>query len=266
MRLSATELGEGPAVVLLHGQPGSAGDWGPVARLLRERARVIVPDRPGYGRSGGEAVGFRDNAAALMPLLDDAGVDSAVLVGHSWASGVALAAAIEFPRRVDALVLASPVSPGIPADAVDRLLARPFLGAAAARVGFGIAGLGLAVPPVRALARSAVPALPAEQVAATAAAWRGPAWRSFHAEQRFLVTELPSLAPHLASVEAPVTIVHGTRDRIAPPAHARDLARSIPGANLVAVEGASHMLPQQRPGQVAEAIANAAGSVRATGH
>jgi pimeloyl-ACP methyl ester carboxylesterase len=257
--LVTIDIGEGPPAVLLHGQPGNAGDWGPVTTRLGERMRVIAPDRPGYGRTGGRAAGFRDNAAALVALLDRLGIESAVVAGHSWATGVALAAAILFPERVRALVLAAPVAPGIPPGAVDRALARPLVGAPAARLGFRLAGLGLAIPPLRRLAGAAVPALPPGQVATTAAQWRGDGvWRSFHAEQRALIAELPSLTPDLGSVDKPTTILYGTRDRVSTPAHARWLARALPDAQLVSAEGAGHMLPQQRPELVAAAIARAA--------
>ncbi len=259
MKLSAIDVGEGPPAVLLHGQPGNAGDWGPVTMRLRERMRVIAPDRPGYGRTGGRAAGFRDNAAAVVELLDRLGVESAVVAGHSWASGIALATAIRFPERVRALVLAAPVAPGMPLGFVDRALAHPLVGPAAARLGFGLAGLGLAIPPLRRLAGASVPALPPDQVAATAAQWRADGvWRSFYAEQRALVTELPSLAPALSSLDKPATVLYGTRDRISPPAHARRLAGIMPRARLVRADGASHMLPQQRPDLVADEIAAAA--------
>jgi pimeloyl-ACP methyl ester carboxylesterase len=260
VELRAIDIGDGPPAVLLHGQPGNAGDWSPVTTRLRGRMRLIVPDRPGYGRTGGRAAGFRDNAAALVELLDRLGVESAVVAGHSWGTGVALAAAIRFPERVRALVLAAPVAPDMPPGAVDRLLANPLVGASAARLAFGLAGLGLSLPPLRRLAHATVPALPPEQVAATAAAWRGNGvWRSFYAEQRALVAELPLLAPELGSVDRPTTILYGTRDRISPPAHARRLAAVMPQAQLVCADGASHMLPQQRPSLVADAIAGAAG-------
>lgn len=258
MTLSAIDLGDGPAVMLLHGQPGSGGDWEPVTQRLCERLRVIAPDRPGYGRTGGRALGFRENAAAAIELLDDLGIESAVVVGHSWGSGVALAAAADFPKRVRALVLASPVSPGLPPASIDRALAHPRLGPAAARLGFGIAGLGLAMPPARRLARRAVPSLPARRIATTAAEWRGRrVWRSFFAEQRALVHELPLLAPALGSIEAPATVLTGARDGVAPPKHARTLALSLRHAELVTAPGAGHMLPQQRPELLAEAISKA---------
>ncbi len=259
MKLAAIDIGDGPPAVLLHGQPGNAGDWEPVTIRLRERMRVIAPDRPGYGRTGGRAAGFRDNAAAVIALLDRLGIESAVVAGHSWATGVALAAAIRFPERVQALVLAAPVVPGIPAGPADRVLAHPLVGAPVTWLGFKVAGLGLALPPVRRLARTTVPALPPDQVATTAAQWRADgAWRSFYAEQRALVDELPSLAPDLGSVDKRTTILYGTRDWISTPAHARRLARALPNAQLVSADRAGHMLPQQRPELMAEAIAQAA--------
>lgn len=259
MKLSAIDVGEGPPAVLLHGQPGSAGDWSPVTTRLRGRMRVIVPDRPGYGRTGGRAAGFRDNATAVVELLDRLGIESAVVAGHSWGTGVALAVAIRFPERVRALVLAAPVAPGLPLGFVDRALAHPLVGPAAARLGLWLAGLGLAVPPVRRLASASVPALPPDQVAATAAEWRADgAWRSFYVEQRALLTELPSLAPALSSLDRPAAVLYGTRDRISPPGHARRLAGIMPRARLVRADGASHMLPQQRPDLVADEIARAA--------
>jgi pimeloyl-ACP methyl ester carboxylesterase len=259
VELSAIDIGDGPAAVLLHGQPGSAADWAPVTTRLRERMRVVAPDRPGYGRTGGRATGFRDNAAAMVALLDRLGIESAVVAGHSWATGVALAAAIRFPERVRALVLAAPVVPGAPPGAVDRVLANPLVGAAAARLGFGLAGLGLALRPLRRVAGRAVPELPPGQIAATAARWRSDSvWRSFYAEQRAVVAELPSLAPALSGLDIRTTILYGTRDRISSPAEARRLAGVLPRCELVCADRAGHMLPQQRPGLVADAIVRAA--------
>lgn len=259
MGLTAIDIGDGPPAVLLHGQPGSARDWSPVTERLREGIRVIAPDRPGYGSTGGSAVGFRENATAVIALLDRLEVESAVVAAHSWATGVALAMAADFPERVRALVLAAPVAPGPSPSAADRLFASRLIGPAAARFGFRAAGLALSLPPLQRLARRAVPALSPEQVSATAELWRtGRVWRSFFAEQRALVAELPSLEPQLASVAQPATILYGTWDLMARPAQARRLADELPHTELIPVRRAGHMLPQQRPGLVARAIASAA--------
>src|SRR4051812_50094927 len=56
--LVAAAGGEGDPVLLLHGQPGSGSDWVPVIRELRRRGvPLLVPDRPGYGLTGGPAGG-----------------------------------------------------------------------------------------------------------------------------------------------------------------------------------------------------------------
>ena len=143
MTLAAVDVGEGPVAVLLHGQPGGPADWSAVIEELRGRMRLVVPDRPGYGRTGRPALGFDGNATALIQLLDRLNIERAVIAGHSWATGVGLAAAIRFPDRVQALVLAAPVSPALPAGAIDRALAHPTLGPPMTRAGFWFAGLGL---------------------------------------------------------------------------------------------------------------------------
>lgn len=256
MSLSAIDTGDGRPAVLLHGQPGTAGDWSAVTIRLREGMRVVAPDRPGYGRTGGAAKGFRANAEAIAALLADLGVESAVLAAHSWATGVALSLARFFPDRVRALVLVAPIAPGVEPGAVDRALAHPVAGAAVSRILFRAAGLALGLAPVRSLAGRLVPALPPEQLRATAADWRGDrVWRSFHVEQRALVTELPLLWGELAAIELPTTILEGARDRISGPAHSQLLLSAMPHAELVRVERAGHMLPQQRPTFVSEAIA-----------
>jgi pimeloyl-ACP methyl ester carboxylesterase len=82
-------------------------------------------------------------------------------------------------------------------------------------------------------------------------------WRSFAFEQRMLLRELPQLERRLGSIEVPTTIVAGTADRIVPLQSARRLAVQIPGARLVELPGAHHLLHQQRPDAVAEIIVSA---------
>lgn len=258
MELKALDTGSGPTALLLHGQPGAAGHWGPVTERLRGRMRVIVPDRPGYGRTGGRAVGFHENAAAAVELLDRLDVSSAVVAGHSWGAGVALALASRYPQRVRALVLVGAMAPRAQPDLVDRVWAHRRFGPPATRLGFLAGGLVLSLPVMRRLTGATTPELE-DQLATTASEWRGDGvWRSFYAEQRALVDELPTLAPELPSIQAPTTVLSGAWDLVSPPSHARALARSLPNARLVTVKRAGHLLPQKRPRRVAEAIAASA--------
>jgi pimeloyl-ACP methyl ester carboxylesterase len=98
-----------------------------------------------------------------------------------------------------------------------------------------------------------------EGLLAVAEGWRrSDAWRSFVIEQQALFDELGDLAPGLAAISVPVTVVIGAADRIVPAATGQRLAAAIPGARLVRVEGAGHLISHARPVAVAEAIAHAA--------
>ena len=120
-RLGAHEL------VLLHGQPGSPADWQQVIARLPAQLDAVATDRPGYGSSHLPAGGFAANARAVLDDLDERGIERAVLVGHSYGGGVALAAASLAPGRVEAVVLLASVGPGC-VNGWDRLLAAPGAG------------------------------------------------------------------------------------------------------------------------------------------
>ena len=67
------------------------------------------------------------NGRAVIADLDAAGVERAVVVGHSYGGGAALATALLAPERVEALVLVASVGPGCLTE-WDRLLAAPVVG------------------------------------------------------------------------------------------------------------------------------------------
>ena len=104
------ELGQGPAVVLLHGTSNSGASWAPlVARL--DGFRCVVLDRPGCGLSDPLATRFADlerlGAFAdtlVVDLLDAMGLDEAHLVATSFGGYLALRAAAAHPDRVVRIV------------------------------------------------------------------------------------------------------------------------------------------------------------------
>ncbi len=101
------ERGSGAAVVLLHGLFGSAKNLTSLARELQSDYRVISFDLPGHGRSaaGGE-LSLPSMSQAIWNALDELGVDSVRLVGHSLGGKVAMLMALERPGAVHALVVA----------------------------------------------------------------------------------------------------------------------------------------------------------------
>lgn len=244
--------GEGPAVVLLHGQPGSAADWELVLPHLGG-LRLLVPDRPGY--DGTPAGGFAHNAAALLRRLDAAGIERAVLVGHSWGGGVALRAALDAPSRIAALCLLGSVGSSLAVSRTDRLLAVRGVGSASARF---MAQTGRRMAPVvAATSGSRLDGLQRDTLTATLGMWsRTGAWRAFAVEQRALVEEGPGIARRLREVQAPSVITMGGRDAVVAPEAQRDLASRLPRAELRHLDG-GHFLTLEAPAQVAEAVRRA---------
>jgi pimeloyl-ACP methyl ester carboxylesterase len=237
------------ALVFLHGQPGSGADWQQVTRLLPHWHTVSV-DRPGYGSNPRQAGGFAANARDVFAQMDTRGIQRAVLVGHSYGGGVALAAASMAPHRVEAVVLLASVGPGC-LNAWDKLLAAPGTGPlcalAALRLTPWVAQAGLA----RLTRRQGRLLTPGEhvtwQIWAHASRDRGRLWRTFLAEQRVLPRELGQLTAAVPLVQAPALLLTDPADRLVPVATARQLMKALPDARLQLVESAGHQLPMRAP-------------------
>lgn len=114
------EVGDGPLdLVLLSGLGGSVNEWAELVPLLSDRYRLILVDWPGFGsspRTVGEAVperglGVRRYAEMIPAILDAAGVERCLLVGHSMGGHIVAYHASEpggADARVMGLVLISP--------------------------------------------------------------------------------------------------------------------------------------------------------------
>jgi pimeloyl-ACP methyl ester carboxylesterase len=105
------DVGSGPPLVLLHGFPLDRTIWCPQTRALAARARVIVPDLPGFGESpraetaSGEPMSIDGLADLVVALLDALGIQRAVVAGLSMGGYVALAACRRAPERIAGLGL-----------------------------------------------------------------------------------------------------------------------------------------------------------------
>jgi len=251
-RLAAHEL------VLIHGQPGSPADWQPVIARLPAQLHAIAADRPGYGSSRLPAGGFAANARAVLDDLDARGITRAVLVGHSYGGGVALAAAAMAPRRVEAVILLASVGPGC-VNGWDKLLAGPGAGQLCALVAWRLTPWIARARLARTARRRGRPLRPDEhanwQVWGHPGRGHRPLWRTFLTEQRALLGELGELEHAIASVQAPVLLLADPRDTLVPLDTARRLARALPDARLQLIDGAGHHLPRRAPDAVADAIA-----------
>lgn len=99
--------GSGVPLIVLHGLFGSMDNWRSVASRLAHRFQVISVDLPNHGRSPHEAVlTYPALARDLIRFMDGHGISQAALLGHSLGGKVAMQCALDFPRRVNRLIVA----------------------------------------------------------------------------------------------------------------------------------------------------------------
>ena len=102
-----------PTVVFIHGVLNDHSVWILQSRYLAHHGwNVLALDLPGHCKSSGEPpASVEDASAAIVALLDAAGVQQAALVGHSFGSLIALETAASAPKRVSHLVLVGTAFP-----------------------------------------------------------------------------------------------------------------------------------------------------------
>jgi pimeloyl-ACP methyl ester carboxylesterase len=115
--LAYDRVGSGPPAVLLHGWPGSRRDYREVVARLAADVEAVVPDLRGFGDSdrhdaAHEAYAAPGQAASVIGLIEELGLERPVLVGYDVGSRVAQAVGGGRPDAVRALVLSPPL-PGV---------------------------------------------------------------------------------------------------------------------------------------------------------
>jgi pimeloyl-ACP methyl ester carboxylesterase len=262
--------GDAPAVVLVHGLGGSHLNWDLFAPLLRPHARVWALDLPGFGRSepGGRKASVPENVAVLNRFLAEVVREPAVLVGNSMGGMLSILAAGEQPDAVTGLVLLDPAIPG-PRRALDPLVAAmfalyavPFVGErflvwrrtrqselARVREMLRLCGVDPDTLPAEVIERSVTLLQEREDVDGMD--------RAFLAAARSLVKLLVDPRRYrraMASIDDPVLLVHGDRDRLVPVAAARDIARRHPDWRYLEMAGVGHVPQLQVPEELAREV------------
>jgi cis-3-alkyl-4-acyloxetan-2-one decarboxylase len=102
--------GDGPVLLMVHGNPTWSFYWRELVKAFRPRYRVIVPDHLGCGLSDKPrwpTYSFRlaDRIADLGQLIDHLGLERITLVAHDWGGAIGMGAAAAAPQRFARLVL-----------------------------------------------------------------------------------------------------------------------------------------------------------------
>ena len=226
-RIWFATYGSGPAVVLLHGGLGHGGNWGyQVPALVGSGYRVVLIDSRGHGRSTRDARPFSYElmASDVLAVMDALHLEKACLVGWSDGACTALVLASKTPSRVAGVFFfACNMDPG----GVKPFEATPALDRCFARHSKDYA-----------------------QLSATPENFEG-----FVEDVGLMQRTQPNYsAEDLARISVPVTIVQSEHDEFIKREHAEHLARSIPDANLIVLDGVSHFAPLQKPEQFNTAI------------
>lgn len=130
--ISFSEIGEGPAVFMLHGGgPGASGvsNYSRNIGALSKTFRLVIPDMPGYGLSSKGISGkdpFGDLAESMLGLMEALKIEKAHLVGNSLGGACAIRMALEKADRIGRLVLMGPggvdTTRSLPTDGLKSLL------------------------------------------------------------------------------------------------------------------------------------------------
>ena len=242
-----------PTVVLPHCWTGSRVIGVPVTRrLLAAGHRVVLYDQRGHGSStlGRDAVTVDRLGADLAAVVRHLDLDDLVLAGHSMGGMTVMAFACHHPEvvreRVRGLALIATAGHGlgerwrgrllrraILAGWADRTMRHPRAGYAATRTTFGADPEPAHVEATR------------EQFVATPA----PVVRDCIDAMGAM-----DLREVLRKVDVRTTVLLGRRDQLIVNALTRAIVDHIAGAELIELPGAGHMLPLERPDEVAAAI------------
>ena len=241
-------------LVLLHGFAASVFSWRKVMEPLSEAGTVVAFDRPAFGLSQRPMPGEWDERNPYSPeaqadltvaLMDELGVEKAVLVGHSAGGSIAVLTALRYGERVEALILedASVYEQGGTPEWMQPLLR---------------------TPPVSRLGPLALRSITLWGEAAIQTAWDDPDKitvelisgykKPLEAEnwdralwELVLASHPLDLEERLDELSVPVLVITGERDRIVPTRNSERLAAELPGAELVVIPDCGHVPHEECP-------------------
>jgi 3-oxoadipate enol-lactonase len=248
IEIAYDDQGSGPAVVLIHGYPFNRSMWTEQTQSLADRFRVITLDLRGHGDSDAStgASTMQLMAEDVAQLMDQLGVERAVVGGLSMGGYVALAFYQLFPTRVEKLLLAdtraqadTDEGKATRAEQAQKILAEgmaPIVDTMLPKL----------ISPDTVSKRPEVVKRVRDMMLHTkpegaAAALRGMAEREDQTQR-------------LSQINVPTLIIVGREDPITPAADSEKMHQLITDSELVVIENASHVSNIEQPEQFNRAL------------
>lgn len=257
MRVRYRREGAGPTVVLLHGSASSLYGMEALAQRLQSDFDVISPDLPGFGETGPRPdrdYRTQTYAATVARFLDAVQVSSCAAVGNSLGGNIAWNLAVDSPDRVSALVLIN--ATGYPDKTLPTGMAlarNPLVGQLLRRS-----------MPRRAVARSLRQAVGPNStivdkvmIERTHRLWNRPGNPAAFVD--FVKTDQPDRSARISDISAPTLVLRSAA------IDGQHFARDIAGAVEKVHSSGGHLLPEEDPQWVAEAIRDFAHTLRLGG-
>lgn len=239
--------GSGPAIVMLHGLGGTSNTFHTLVGGL-DGYRVLRPDLPGAGRSPLRP-GLRTIAGlarAVTDALKATGVSRAILVGHSMGSLLAQHMAVTAPHRVQGLILFGALTEPPPA-ARQGLLER-----AETALRDGMSGIADTVADTSLSAQSRAENPVVHAFVKESLMRQPPAGYAAHCRA---LAQARALVP--LKIRAPVHLITGAEDGVAPPAMAKTLNRILPRSKLDILSNVGHWPMLEAPQTAGRILAGA---------
>jgi 3-oxoadipate enol-lactonase len=231
--------GDGAPLLLIMGLGWPASSWHRTRPALNEHYRTIAFDNRGVGQSGAPPgpYSMAQMAADAAAVLKAAGVNTAHILGVSMGGMIAQEFALQYPQKVRSLMLGCTMAGGphavqAPSEVIDVLMSR----------GIDPEAFAAAINPF--IYDAKTPRARMDEDLAARRKWFPTPEGYFAQLQAIIGWEAYS---RISQITAPTLVLHGENDRLVPPDNAKLIAEEIPGAKLVMIPNASHVISTDQP-------------------
>lgn len=252
--------GKGAPIIFIHGLPGVSSDFDRVGSLLKDRHWVSI-DRPGFGESTGDAGEIYGQAKLVAEFARKLKLREPTIVGHSYGGAVALAMADRNRHAVGRLVLVAAAAGGTRPGFTDRASARiiqvthlPVIEQALDVFASNLVLRGTASPQVS-TAFAPDDVVPAYKTQLLTYNLKDDDLDAYQREILNFEADRIELNRSLKTIRVPAIVLQGRSDSSVKPRFGGVIAKELPNARLVEVEG-GHMIPWVRPREIVKAIAS----------